>query len=139
MKKPTQKQTKEYLKNIFNHFSALIDTIIWYDEHDMDDWGYEIIDHIEKLPLNELVLYLFNDLSHRKEEDFSNLLYQGMWYAMFNVDQEKAQTHQKIVSLLKNHSNKEIALAYLSQQLDEGGDSHDEQNIRLILKEFNRE
>ena len=98
MKKPTEKRIKECLKDIATNFSELIDAIIWYERKDMDDWSYDIIGYIEKLPRKERIQYLFDDLKNRNEDDLLNPKYQGLWYALFNIDQAVENTHEEVLS-----------------------------------------
>jgi hypothetical protein len=135
MKKPTEKRIKECLKDIESNFTELINAIIWYEQKNMDDWAYDIIGYIENLPRKERVLYLFDDLSNRISDDLSNPKYQGLWYALFNVEQTVENTHEEIISRLKTHTNKELALNFI-KSLDEGEDSDGEINVRTVLKQF---
>ena len=135
MKKPTQKRIKECLKDIESNFTELINAIIWYEQKNMDDWAYDIIGYIENLPRKERVLYLFDDLSNRSSDDLTNPKYQGLWYALFNVEQTVENTHEEIISQLKTHTNKELALNFI-KSLDEGEDSDGEINVRTVLKQF---
>lgn len=133
MKKPTQKRINECLKDIESNFSELINAIIWYEQKDMDDWAYDIIGYIENLPRKERVQYLFDDLSNRSSDDLTNPKYQGLWYALFNVEQTVENTHEEIISQLKTHTNKELALNFI-KSLDEGEDSDGEINVKKVLK-----
>ena len=135
MKKPTEKRIKECLKDIESNFTELINAAIWYEKKDMDDWAYDIIGYIENLPRKERVLYLFDDLSNRSSDDLTNPKYQGLWYALFNVEQTVENTHEEIISQLKTHTNKELALNFI-KSLDEGEDSDGEINVRKVLKQF---
>ena len=135
MKKPTQKRINECLKDIESNFTELINAIIWYEQKDMDDWAYDIIGYIENLPRKERVLYLFDDLSNRSSDDLTNPKYQGLWYALFNVEQTVENTHEEIISQLKTHTNKELALNFI-KSLDEGEDSDGEINVRTVLKQY---
>ena len=135
MKKPTEKRIKECLKDIESNFTELINAIIWYEQKNMDDWAYDIIGYIENLPRKERVLYLFDDLSNRSSDDLTNPKYQGLWYALFNVEQTVENTHEEIISQLKTHTNKELALNFI-KSLDEGEDSDGEINVRTVLKQF---
>lgn len=135
MKKPTQKRINECLKNIAANFKELIDAIIWYEKNDMDDWSYDIIGYIEKLPRKERIQYLFDDLLNRTSDDLTNQKYQGLWYALFNIEQIVENTHEEIISQLKSHANKEIALNFV-KSLDEGEDSDGEINVRKVLKQY---
>ena len=135
MKKPTEKRINECLKDIESNFTELINAIIWYEQKDMDDWAYDIIGYIENLPRKERVLYLFDDLSNRSSDDLTNPKYQGLWYALFNVEQTVENTHEEIISRLKTHTNKELALNFI-KSLDEGEDSDGEINVRTVLKQF---
>ncbi len=135
MKKPTQKRIKEYLKDIESNFTELINAIIWYEQKDMDDWAYDIIGYIENLPRKERVQYLFDDLSNRSSDVLTNPKYQGLWYALFNVEQTVENTHEEIISQLKTHTNKELALNFI-KSLDEGEDSDGEINVRTVLKQY---
>ena len=101
----------------------------------MDDWAYDIIGYIENLPRKERVQYLFDDLSNRSSDDLTNPKYQGLWYALFNVEQTVENTHEEIISRLKTHTNKELALNFI-KSLDEGEDSDGEINVRTVLKQF---
>ena len=133
MKKPTEKRIKECLKDIESNFTELINAAIWYEKKDMDDWAYDIIGYIENLPRKERVLYLFDDLSNRSSDDLTNPKYQGLWYALFNVEQTVENTHEEIISQLKTHTNKELALNFI-KSLDEGEDSDGEINVKKVLK-----
>ena len=135
MKKPTEKRIKECLKDIESNFTELINAAIWYEKKDMDDWAYDIIGYIENLPRKERVLYLFDDLSNRSSDDLTNPKYQGLWYALFNVEQTVENTHEEIISQLKTHTNKDLALNFI-KSLDEGEDSDGEINVRKVLKQF---
>ena len=135
MKKTTEKRIKEYLKDIESNFTELINAIIWYEQKNMDDLAYDIIGYIENLPRKERVQYLFDDLSNRSSDDLTNPKYQGLWYALFNVEQTVENTHEEIISQLKTHTNKEIALNFI-KSLDEGEDSDGEINVRTVLKQF---
>ena len=135
MKKPTQKRIKECLKDIESNFTELINAIIWYEQKDMDDWAYDIIGYIEKLSSEKEVQLLINDLSNRSSDDLTNPKYQGLWYALFNVEQTVENTHEEIISQLKTHTNKELALNFI-KSLDEGEDSDGEINVRTVLKQF---
>lgn len=134
MKKPTQKRINECLKDIAGNFKELIEAIIWYEKNDMDDWSYDIIGHIEKLPRKERVQYLFDDLLNRSEDDLTNPKYQGLWYALFNIEQTVEKTHKEIVFQLKNHKNKGLALNFI-KSLDEGEDSDGEINVRKVIRQ----
>ena len=101
----------------------------------MDDWTYDIIGYIEKLSSEKEVQLLINDLSNRSSDDLTNPKYQGLWYALFNVEQTVENTHEEIISQLKTHTNKEIALNFI-KSLDEGEDSDGEINVRKVLKQF---
>ena len=135
MKKPTQKRINECLKDIESNFTELINAIIWYEQKNMDDWSYDIIGYIENLPRKERVQYLFDDLSNRSSDDLTNPKYQGLWYALFNVEQTVENTHEEIISQLKTHTNKELALNFI-KSLDEGEDSDGEINVRTVLKQY---
>ena len=135
MKKPTQKRIKECLKDIESNFTELINAIIGYEQKNMDDWAYDIIGYIENLPRKERVQYLFDDLSNRSSDDLTNPKYQGLWYALFNVEQTVENTHEEIISRLKTHTNKELALNFI-KSLDEGEDSDGEINVRTVLKQY---
>ena len=135
MKKPTQKRIKECLKDIESNFTELINAIIWYEQKDMDDWAYDIIGYIEKLSSEKEVQLLINDLSNRSSDDLTNPKYQGLWYALFNVEQTVENTHEEIISQLKTHTNKELALNFI-KSLDEGEDSDGEINVRTVLKQY---
>lgn len=126
MKKPTQKQIKEYLKDISNHFSALIDASIWYEEHDMEDWANEIISHIEKLSNQEEADLLFKDLIHRQEEDFDNYSYQRLWWALIN--QNESSINQQMLS----HSTLAPKLHSWHAQLND--DTETKINLSHLLK-----
>ena len=133
MKKPTQKRINECLKDIESNFTELINAIIWYEQKDMDDWLYDIIGYIEKLSSEKEVQLLINDLSNRSSDDLTNPKYQGLWYALFNVEQTVENTHEEIISQLKTHTNKELALNFI-KSLDEGEDSDGEINVKKVLK-----
>ena len=135
MKKPTDKRIKECLKDIESNFTELINAAIWYEKKDMDDWAYDIIGYIEKLSSEKEVQLLINDLSNRSSDDLTNPKYQGLWYALFNVEQTVENTHEEIISQLKTHTNKELALNFI-KSLDEGEDSDGEINVRKVLKQF---
>ena len=135
MKKPTQKRIKECLKDIESNFTELINAAIWYEKKDMDDWAYDIIGYIEKLSSEKEVQLLINDLSNRSSDDLTNPKYQGLWYALFNVEQTVENTHEEIISQLKTHTNKELALNFI-KSLDEGEDSDGEINVRTVLKQY---
>ena len=135
MKKPTEKRIKECLKDIESNFTELINAAIWYEKKDMDDWAYDIIGYIEKLSSEKEVQLLINDLSNRSSDDLTNPKYQGLWYALFNVEQTVENTHEEIISQLKTHTNKELALNFI-KSLDEGEDSDGEINVRTVLKQY---
>ncbi len=135
MKKPTEKRINECLKDIESNFTELINAIIWYEQKDMDDWAYDIIGYIEKLSSEKEVQLLINDLSNRSSDDLTNPKYQGLWYALFNVEQTVENTHEEIISQLKTHTNKELALNFI-KSLDEGEDSDGEINVRTVLKQY---
>lgn len=135
MKRLTQKRINECLKDIPANFKELIDAIIWYEKKDMDDWSDDIIGYIERKQRKERIQYLFDDLPNRGD-GLTNPKYQGIWYGLFNVDQNEENTHEEIVSQLKKHINKELALNFIkSQDQDEGGET--EINIRKILSQYN--
>ena len=135
MKKPTDKRIKECLKDIESNFTELINAAIWYEKKDMDDWATDIVGEIEKLSSEKELQLLINDLSNRSSDDLTNPKYQGLWYALFNVEQTVENTHEEIISQLKTHTNKEIALNFI-KSLDEGEDSDGEINVRKVLKQF---
>ena len=135
MKKPTEKRIKECLKDIESNFTELINAAIWYEQKNMDDWSYDIIGYIEHLPRKERIQYLFDDLSNRISDDLINSMYTKLWYALFNVEQSVENTHEEIISQLKTHTNKEIALNFI-KSLDEGEDSDGEINVIKVLKQY---
>ena len=135
MKKPTEKRIKECLKDIESNFTELINAAIWYEKKDMDDWATDIVGEIEKLSSEKELQLLINDLSNRSSDDLTNPKYQGLWYALFNVEQTVENTHEEIISQLKTHTNKELALNFI-KSLDEGEDSDGEINVRTVLKQF---
>ncbi len=113
MKKPTDKRIKECLKDIESNFTELINAIIWYEQKNMDDWAYDIVGEIEKLPSEKEVQLLINDLSNRKDEDFAVYAYQRLWWALINTEAEEvnkaildfsnnSEKGQKLKDILKN-------------------------------------
>jgi hypothetical protein len=135
MKKPTQKKVKECLKDIDKNFSELIDYIIFYEKNDQDDWATDIISYIEKQPNITLIKQLFDDLPKRSDLDKVNTLYKSMWYAIFNYEQTKENTHLFIFEQI-NSNNKNMVLNFF-ESLDEGEDSDGEKNLRNFFKNFN--
>ena len=135
MKKPTEKRIKECLKDIESNFTELINAIIWYEQKDMDDWAYDIIGYIEKLSSEKELNFLFKDLPNRSNDDLINSMYTKLWYALLNVEQTVENTHEEIISQLKTHTNKEIALNFI-KSLDEGEDSDGEINVIKVLKQY---
>ena len=135
MKKPTEKRIKECLKDIESNFTELINAIIGYEQKNMDDWAYDIIGYIEKLSSEKELNFLFKDLPNRSNDDLINSMYTKLWYALLNVDQSVENTHEEIISRLKTHTNKELALNFI-KSLDEGEDSDGEINVRTVLKQF---
>lgn len=133
MKKPKQKRIiKQCLENIELNFSELIDAIIWYEQHNMDDWAFEIIGEIERLQSKQILNLLFQDLLNRKNEDFTIYLYKKLWWSLFNTESEEINKsiidfcqQSTIGTLLKDN------LHYWLNELDE--DSNTKFNIRKIL------
>ena len=101
----------------------------------MDDWAYDIIGYIEKLSSEKELNFLFKDLPNRSNDDLINSMYTKLWYALFNIEQSVENTHEEIISQLKTHTNKELALNFI-KSLDEGEDSDGEINVRTVLKQY---
>lgn len=132
MKKPNQKECQKYLKKIPINLSKLINAIIWYETHDMDDWSSDLVSKI----LNEddvclVTKKLCEDILLRSELECSNICYHELWYGYLNADQEKYKTHDIIIEAIMSDTTGKI-YTFL-QGLDDGGNSRGEQNVRFVL------
>ncbi len=132
MKKPTEKRIKECLKDIKANFSELVESAIWYDKNDMDDWATDIVGEIERLDFNKEVKLLINDFSSRKDEDFRVYAYQKLWWALINAESEEVNK-----SILEFSKNEELGKKFTDvlrvwfNQLDD--DSDTKPNISKII------
>lgn len=135
MKKPTDKQIKSYLQDISSNFTPLIDAIIWYELHDMDDWATDIIDAIESLPSEQEIKLLFNDLASRADNDFSVYSYQRLWWAVINTDSDDIK--KLIIDFCKNTTGGPLLIKHFKswyEMLD--SESETKPNIQDILTKF---
>ena len=137
MKKPTQKRVKECLKDIEKNFSELINAIIWYEQNDMDDWSYDIIGYIEKLPPEKEINLLINDFFNRNEKDFSIYSYQKLWWSLINAKLENINNIIK-KSLNDSKDGKKLKLVFDSWYDNLDKDSDTRYNIMKIISKSNK-
>jgi len=137
MKKPTQKRVKECLKDIEKNFSELINAIIWYEQNDMDDWSYDIIGYIEKLPPEKEINLLINDFFNRNEKDFSIYSYQKLWWSLINAKLENINNIIK-KSLNDFKDGKKLKLVFDSWYDNLDKDSDTRYNIMKIISKSNK-
>lgn len=138
MKKPLKKDIKRYLNDIDNHFSTLIDIIIWYDTQNMDDWAFDIIHPMEALSKNIFINLLCCDFSKRTQKDKESNLYQSLWFTYMNVEQSKTPTHRALVEQMNTNVNKDIIVQWL-YSLDVGGDLDGDINLKKVLTLYEKQ
>lgn len=141
MKKPTKKRIKECLKDIESNFTELVNSAIWYEKNDMDDWATDIVGEIERLSSEKEVKLLINDLSNRKDEDFGVYAYQKLWWALINEESE--EVNKAIIEFSKNSEKgkklTDILKAWF-EQLDDDSDTNTntKPNIGKLLNSSNK-
>jgi hypothetical protein len=95
-KKFSKKETKELLNNIENNFSMLIDLVIYYDSVDKDELAMNIIEKIEKLPLEKEIDLLIEDITKRNYIIEFSFIYSSIWYYMANSENKQEVLIDKV-------------------------------------------
>lgn len=132
MKKFTQKEINNLLKDVENTFTKLIEAIIYYEINEKDDFATDIIGYIENLSnLKELEL-LLKDFPNRKNEDFDIYGYQKLWLALINTQDKQC------LDILKEEIQKNSVLKmFLSTIISDYDDENETKNNVLKLLENN--
>lgn len=130
MKKFTQKEVNNLLKDVENNFTQLINAIVYYESKDKDDYATDIIGYIEKLPtLKELEL-LIKDFPNRKNDDFDIYGYQKLWLALINSQEKES------IDILKQEISQNNQLKYfLMNTIADYDDGNETKNNVLKLLE----
>lgn len=145
MKKPTEKRIKYCSRDVEKHFKVLVDAIIYYDLHEMDDWAYEIIGFIEdeSHSNDKIFQWLLNDLKHRTLNDFDVYFYSKLWWAL--IYEQDMNVIDRIVSSVKDDKNIMLhtflthSLNQLNEEDDDDEDCENTNKFYLedILKKIN--
>lgn len=137
MKKPTEKRIKECLKDVEANFTELVSAAIWYEKNDMDDWATDIVGEIERLSSEKEVKLLIDDLSNRKDEDFTVYAYQKLWWALINTESE--EVNKVILEFSKNSEKGKKLTDILKTWFDQLDDDSDTKpNIGKLLNSSNK-
>ncbi len=132
MKKFTQKEVNNLVKDVENNFTQLIEAIIYYEINEKDDFATDIIGYIENLSnLKELEL-LVKDFPNRKNENFDIYGYQKLWLALINTQDKQC------LDILKEEIQKNSVLKmFLSTIISDYDDGNETKNNVLKLLENN--